>query len=62
VTLPSGRFGQIPGDQVAYVQVEPELVVEFEHDTAVERGRLRHAVTFIRMRSDLEASDLDVWR
>jgi ATP-dependent DNA ligase len=59
--LPSGRFGQIPGDQVAYTQVEPELVVEFEHDTAAEKGRLRHAVRFIRIRPDLEASKLEVW-
>jgi hypothetical protein len=60
-TLPSGQFGQIPCEQVAYTQVEPELVVEFEHDTAIERGRLRHAVRFVRSRPDLEASKLEAW-
>jgi ATP-dependent DNA ligase len=60
-TLPSGRFGQIPGDEVAYVQVEPQLVVEFEHDIAAERGRLRHAVRFIRVRPDLDVTDLEPW-
>jgi ATP-dependent DNA ligase len=59
--LPSGRFGQIPGGEVAYTQVEPELVVEFEYDTAVEHGRLRHPAKFIRVRPDLEVTDLKPW-
>jgi hypothetical protein len=35
-TLPASRFGQLPGARIAYTQVEPELVVEFEHDLAFE--------------------------
>jgi ATP-dependent DNA ligase len=59
--LPSSQFGQVPGRQVAYTQVEPQLIVEFEHDTAIENGRLRHPVRFIRVRGDLDLSGLGSW-
>jgi ATP-dependent DNA ligase len=56
--LPASRFGQIPGDEIAYVQVVPELVVEIEADTAFEQGRWRHATRFVRVRHDLSTTDL----
>lgn len=52
-TLPATRFGQLPGQRVSYTQAEPALVVEFEHDAAWERGRFRHATTFVRLRAEL---------
>lgn len=58
--LPASRFGQIPGDEIDYVQVAPELIVEIEADTAFEQGRWRHATRFVRVRHDLAASDLEV--
>lgn len=58
--LPASRFGQIPGDEIDYVQVEPELIVEIEADTAFEQGRWRHATRFLRVRHDLAATDLEV--
>jgi len=57
-TLPASRFGQLPGERIAYTQAEPDLVVEFEHDSAWERGRFRHATTFVRLRTELRPSDL----
>jgi hypothetical protein len=56
-TLPPSRFGQLPGERVSYTQAEPALVIEFEHDSA-ERGRFRHATTFVRLRTELRPSDL----
>jgi ATP-dependent DNA ligase len=52
-TLSGSRFGQVAGDRVSYTQVEPALVVEFEHDSAWERGRFRHPTSFVRLRPDL---------
>jgi hypothetical protein len=57
-TLPSSRFGQLPGQRVRYTQAEPALVMEFEHDSAWETGRFRHATTFVRLRSELRPADL----
>ena len=56
--LPSSRFGQTPGGEIEYTQVEPELVVEVEVDTAFEQGRWRHATKYLRLRSDLAPDDL----
>jgi ATP-dependent DNA ligase len=56
--LPASRFGQMPGDEIDYVQVAPELVVEIEADTAFEQGRWRHATRFLRVRHDLSVTDL----
>lgn len=56
-----GRFGQIPGDDAAYTQVEPELGrrVWTRHGhrawPTTARGQL------IRMRPDLEVTDLESW-
>lgn len=58
--LPSSRFGQLPGDEIEYTQVEPELVVEVETDTAYEQGRWRHATKYLRPRPDLAPNDLAV--
>jgi ATP-dependent DNA ligase len=57
-TLPGSRFGQLPGERVSYTQAEPVLVVEFEHDSAWERGRFRHPTAFLRLRTELRPSDL----
>jgi ATP-dependent DNA ligase len=56
--LPASRFGQIPGEEIDYVQVAPELVVEIEADTAFEQGRWRHATRFLRVRHDLVPTDV----
>jgi hypothetical protein len=52
--MPSSRFGQFPGDNIDYVQVAPEIVVEIEADTAFGQGRWRHATRFLRVRRDLK--------
>lgn len=56
-TLPASRFGQLPGGRISYTQVEPTLVVEFEHDLAFEHDRFRHTTQFVRMRSELHPLD-----
>lgn len=56
--LPSSRFGQLPGEEIEYVQVAPELVVEIETDTAREHGRWRHATRLVRIRHDLTVDDV----
>lgn len=58
--LPSTRFGRAA--PVAYVRVEPTVVVELAVDAAVDLvgGRLawRHPVRYLRPRLDLRAEDL----
>jgi hypothetical protein len=44
------------------MQAEPAVVVEFEHDSAWERGRFRHPTTFVRLRTELRPSDLSPLR
>jgi ATP-dependent DNA ligase len=56
--LPSSRFGQLAGEEIEYVQVVPEVVVEVEADTAFEQGRWRHATRLVRVRRDLTATDV----
>ncbi|GAA4758157.1 ATP-dependent DNA ligase [Actinomycetospora chibensis] len=56
--LPSSRFGQTPGSEIEYTQVEPELAVEVETDTAYEQGRWRHATKYLRLRPDLAPEDV----
>ena len=51
--------GQFGGGQVAITQVAPDLVVEVAADTALEGGRHRHALRFIRVRADLIPADVD---
>jgi hypothetical protein len=58
--LPSSRFGQIPGDDIDYAQVAPEIVVETEADTAFEQGRWRHSTRFLRIRRDLAPTEAAV--
>lgn len=55
--LPAGFAGGLYGSHppIRYVRTEPEVVVEFSADAAVERGRWRHAVRFVRIRPDLDA-------
>jgi ATP-dependent DNA ligase len=36
-----------------FYPVRPELVAEFQADTAVDEGRYRHPVRFLRLREDL---------
>jgi hypothetical protein len=48
VSLASSRVGMLPGgDRVLITPVEPQLVVEFDHDFAYEQGRYRHAVKIV---------------
>jgi ATP-dependent DNA ligase len=57
-TLPSSRFGQLPGKAVEYTQVEPTLVVELNVDACFENYRWRHAAQLVRVRHDLTCRDL----
>ncbi|RKS68654.1 ATP-dependent DNA ligase [Actinomadura pelletieri DSM 43383] len=54
--LPAGLAGGVYGSHppIRYVRTEPETVVEISADAAIERGRWRHAVRFVRVRPDLE--------
>jgi hypothetical protein len=38
--------------------VRPELVVEFLADTAVDDGRYRHPVRYLRIRDEMEPTQL----
>ncbi|MGW1887688.1 hypothetical protein [Streptomyces sp. NPDC001970] len=40
-------------EPLAFPPVVPQLVAEFHGDTAVDRGRWRHAVRIHRLRTDL---------
>ncbi|MGW1605625.1 hypothetical protein [Streptomyces eurythermus] len=44
--------------ELMYYPVTPELVAEFVADTAVDAGRYRHPVRFIRIREDFTAADV----
>ncbi|MFI7405640.1 ATP-dependent DNA ligase [Streptomyces sp. NPDC049541] len=41
--------------ELEYQPVRPDLVAEFSADTAVDEGRYRHPVRFLRLRGDLSA-------
>ncbi|MCQ0010227.1 hypothetical protein [Actinomadura madurae] len=47
------RCGQ-PGaeEPIRYIRAVPDVVVEISGDAAVEHGRWRHAVRFVRLRRD----------
>ncbi|MEU2718279.1 hypothetical protein [Streptomyces sp. NPDC007205] len=49
------RFGAGWGTrgELDYRPVGPDLVAEFSADTAVDEGRYRHPVRFLRLRGDL---------
>ncbi|MCG5466708.1 ATP-dependent DNA ligase [Micromonospora sp. MED01] len=52
--LPASWAGQFDRpDPLRYVQVEPTVVVEIEADVAFEHQRWRHAVRYVRTRSDM---------
>ncbi|XRQ16466.1 ATP-dependent DNA ligase [Actinomadura welshii] len=54
--LPAGFAGGPYGSHppIRYVRTEPDVVVEMSADAAVEHGRWRHAVRFVRVRTDLD--------
>ncbi len=58
--LPAGFAGGLYGSHppIRYVRTEPEVVVEFSGDAAVEGGRWRHAVRYHRIRTDLPPSEV----
>jgi ATP-dependent DNA ligase len=45
-------------DPLVYQPVHPGLVAEFRADTAVDHGRYRHPVRFLRLRDDMTPADL----
>ncbi|WP_328862996.1 hypothetical protein [Streptomyces sp. NBC_00306] len=45
-------------EPLAFTCVEPELVVEFLGDTAIDSGRWRHPVKAQRARTDLRPTDI----
>jgi len=52
----SGAFGQ--RQKVAITRIEPLLVVEVAADTALEGGRFRHPLRYLRIRPDLAPADV----
>jgi ATP-dependent DNA ligase len=52
----TGHFGG--GDTVAITRVEPTVVVEVSADTALQGGRFRHPLRFVRHRPDLQPDDV----
>ncbi|TDC11948.1 ATP-dependent DNA ligase [Actinomadura bangladeshensis] len=58
--LPAGVAGGLYGAHppIRYVRTEPEAVVEFSGDAAVEGGRWRHAVRYVRIRTDLSPAQV----
>lgn len=52
-----GHFGS---GKVAITHVAPDLVVEVAADTALQGGRHRYALRFIRARADLTPADVDL--
>lgn len=54
----SGRLGHWGGPPRAVTRVDPVLVVEISADTAVTAGAWRHVTRFVRVRPDLNASDV----
>jgi hypothetical protein len=58
--LPAGWAGSQYGrhEPISYIRVRPELVVEVAVDVAVERGRWRHPVRYMRPRPDLAPADI----
>lgn len=54
--ISSGVFGS--ARRVAIARVDPTLVVEVAADSAVQAGRFRHPVRFIRVRPELSPDDV----
>nr|WP_296064227.1 ATP-dependent DNA ligase [uncultured Actinoplanes sp.] len=60
--LPAAWLGQFQrSEPLAYVPVRPSLVAEVIVDQAYEAGRWRHQARFLRVRAELEASDVSLW-
>ena len=53
----AGHWG---GGPVAITHVEPTVVVEVTADTALQAGRYRHPLRYVRIRGDLTVSDVPV--
>ncbi len=53
----SGGFGRTRA--VAITRVDPVLVAEISADTALQGGRFRHAVRYLRPRLDMHPDDVD---
>lgn len=52
VTLAASLFGMLPGgERIPITPVEPQIVVEFDHDFGWEHHRYRHAVKLVRLRA-----------
>jgi ATP-dependent DNA ligase len=56
--IPSGRLGHWGGDVQLVHLVEPTLVVEVSADRALDHGRWRHVVRYVRPRPDLDAESI----
>ena len=55
--LGTGVFG--PRGRVAITKVRPELVVEVAADPALQGRRYRHALRYLRLRTDTDPTDVD---
>ncbi len=55
----SGRFGG-SREEIVLTKVAPVVVVEVTADTALQGGRFRHPLRYVRHRPDLGADDLDI--
>lgn len=53
--LPGGWHNS---DEIDYVRVEPDVVVEVRVDTAAQAGRWRHGLRFVRIREDVTPADI----
>ena len=56
--IPAGRLGHWGGDVQLVHLVEPTLVVEVSADKALDHGRWRHVVRYVRPRPDIEAASI----
>ena len=56
MSIGSGHFGG--HDQVATTHVEPVVVAEVTADTALQAGKFRHPLRYVRYRLDLAVRDL----
>ncbi|QKG18723.1 ATP-dependent DNA ligase [Actinomadura verrucosospora] len=58
--LPAGWAGGLPGAETStsYARVLPSVVAEISVDAAVEHGRWRHSVRYVRARPDLTPGDV----
>ncbi|HET9872185.1 MAG TPA: ATP-dependent DNA ligase [Propionibacteriaceae bacterium] len=56
-TMGAGRFGGAR-DKIVLTRVDPVLVAEVTADTALQGGRFRHPLRFVRHRLDVQPEDL----